>query len=97
MLSFYHYRLIFWTDWGSTPKIERSSMDGGDRMIVANTSLFWPNGLTLDYAANKIYWADAKHHAIESANLDGTSRRTVIDQGIMKVAIITTIMCLIYV
>ncbi|KAL4225514.1 Low-density lipoprotein receptor-related protein 4 [Mactra antiquata] len=73
---------IFWTDWGSTPKIERSSMDGQSRLVIANTSLFWPNGLTLDYAAEKLYWADAKHHVIECSNYDGTQRRTVINQGL---------------
>ena len=72
---------MFWTDWGSTPRIERCSMDGADRRIIADSSLFWPNGLTIDYASNKIYWADAKHHVIECANLDGSVRRTVIDQG----------------
>ena len=77
----YHYRTIYWTDWGSTPKIERSYMDGHNRAIIANTSLFWPNGLTVDYAAEKLYWADAKHHVIECSNLDGTHRRTVINQG----------------
>lgn len=73
---------IFWTDWGSIPKIERSSMDGQERSVIANTSLFWPNGLTLDYAAGKLYWADAKHHVIECSNLDGSHRRTVINQGL---------------
>ena len=56
-------------------------MDGKDRLTVADTSLFWPNGLTVDYAASRLYWADAKHHVIECANLDGTNRKTVIDHG----------------
>ena len=56
-------------------------MDGSLRLILANTSLFWPNGLTLDYAAERIYWADAKHHVIESSSLEGLQRRTVISQG----------------
>ena len=56
-------------------------MDGKDRLIVAETSLFWPNGLTVDYAASRLYWADAKHHVIECASLDGTNRKTVIDHG----------------
>ncbi|XP_067654975.1 low-density lipoprotein receptor-related protein 4-like [Haliotis asinina] len=73
---------IFWTDWGSTPKIERASMDGSERMLLANTSLFWPNGLTVDYAAERIYWADAKHHVIECSDLMGKNRRTVISEGL---------------
>ncbi|XP_055996988.1 low-density lipoprotein receptor-related protein 4-like isoform X3 [Ostrea edulis] len=74
--------MIFWTDWGNLPKIERSYMDGSGRSVIANTSLFWPNGLTLDYTTQKLYWADAKHHVIECANLDGSSRRTVINSGL---------------
>ncbi|CAH1786568.1 unnamed protein product [Owenia fusiformis] len=76
--------VIFWTDWGENPapKIERSTMDGRERHTIADRSLFWPNGLTIDYASSKIYWADAKHHVIECAHLDGTNRRVVIDQGL---------------
>lgn len=74
--------LIFWTDWGNTPKIERAGMDGSMRMILVNTSLHWPNGMTVDYAAERLYWADAKHHVIECAHLDGTNRKTVISEGL---------------
>ncbi|XP_025087886.1 low-density lipoprotein receptor-related protein 4-like isoform X3 [Pomacea canaliculata] len=73
---------LFWTDWGNTPKIERAGMDGSLRTVIANTSVFWPNGLTLDYASERLYWADAKHHVIESAALDGSNRRIVINQGL---------------
>ena len=58
-------------------------MDGGQRALIADKSLFWPNGLTVDYAANKLYWADAKHHVIECSNLDGTQRKTVLDKGML--------------
>ena len=57
-------------------------MDGKTRSIVANSSLFWPNGLTIDYANDKLYWVDAKHHVIEYANFDGSGRRTVISKGL---------------
>ena len=56
-------------------------MDGGNRQVIADTRLYWPNGLTLDYTNNKLYWVDAKHHIIESANLDGSNRKAVISQG----------------
>ena len=82
-------RMIFWTDWGQVPKIERSYMDGSGRSVIADTSLFWPNGLTLDYATDKLYWADAKHHVIECSNLDGSSRRTVINTGNVIIQVLT--------
>ncbi len=74
---------MYWTDWGSTPKIESATMDGKDRQVIADTRLYWPNGLTLDYTNNKLYWVDAKHHIIESANLDGSNRKAVISQGLL--------------
>lgn len=46
-----------------------------------DASLFWPNGLTIDYASDRIFWADAKHHQLESADLDGSNRKKVIETG----------------
>jgi len=57
-------------------------MDGSGRLVVVNTRLYWPNGLTLDYAADKLYWVDAKHHVIECAGLDGSQRSIVLDRGL---------------
>lgn len=56
-------------------------MDGSNRRIIADTHLFWPNGLTIDYAGHRMYWVDAKHHVIERADLDGRNRKAVISQG----------------
>lgn len=52
-------------------------MDGSERMALITEGIFWPNALTIDYSASRIYWADAKHHVIESANFDGTNRKKV--------------------
>lgn len=56
-------------------------MDGSDRMVLINDSIEWPNGLTVDYTADRIYWTDAGFHVIESAHLDGKDRK-VIKQGL---------------
>lgn len=41
--------MIYWTDWGKEPKIERATMDGGNRSIVINLQNdSWPNGIALD-------------------------------------------------
>lgn len=52
-------------------------MDGSNRKSIVTESVFWPNGLTLDYTMNRIYWADAKHHVIESATFEGADRKKV--------------------
>ena len=43
--------LMFWTDWGEYPKIERIGMNGdpNTRAILKDRNIAWPNGLTLDY------------------------------------------------
>lgn len=66
------------------PRIEYANMDGSNRKIIADTHLFWPNGLTIDYASHRMYWVDAKHHVIERADLDGKNRKAVISQGKKK-------------
>lgn len=47
---------MFWTDWGSTPKIERAGMDGTHRQTVVSFDVKWPNGLTLDLVRKRVYW-----------------------------------------
>ncbi|KAG8234142.1 hypothetical protein J437_LFUL007508, partial [Ladona fulva] len=74
--------LLFWTDWGPNPKIERAEMDGSNRQSIIKESVFWPNGLTVDYTVDRIYWADAKHHVIESAGFDGSGRRKIISKSL---------------
>ena len=71
-------RLMFWTDWGIHPKIERASMDGKGRTILHEKHLFWPNALTIDFPTHALYWADAKLRVIESSHIDGSGRRLVI-------------------
>lgn len=65
---------MYWTDWGEIPKIERAGMDGTNRSMIVDKDIYWPNGLTLDYDQQKLYWADAKHNFIHRCNLDGSSR-----------------------
>ena len=66
---------MYWTDWGSPAKIERASMDGSSRTVLHNTSLVWPNALTLDYDTQTLYWMDAFLNKLESSGLDGSNRR----------------------
>ena len=70
---------MFWTDWGKQPKIERAGLDGSLRVTLVNTSVAWPNGITIDFHDKKVYWADARLDKIEEMNLDGRNRRMVLD------------------
>lgn len=78
------YRLLFWTDWGETPKIERAGMDGdpATRKIIVKDNIFWPNGITVDYNNNLIYWVDANLHFIDVMDLNGDKRKRIVKGGL---------------
>ena len=76
---------MYWTDCGKHPKIERAGLDGSQRVTLVDTSVAWPNGITIDYHKKKIYWADAKLDKIEVMNLDGSNRRLVLDDKLPHV------------
>lgn len=62
---------------GSNPKIERAYLDGSGRKVVVGEGIHWPNGITLDYPTETLYWVDAKQHVIEAAHINGSHRRLV--------------------
>lgn len=65
---------MYWTDYGSPAKIERASMDGTSRMVLHNTTLTAPSGLTVDYATQTIYWIDYTLDRLEMSNTNGSNR-----------------------
>lgn len=69
---------MFWTDWGTTPKIERAGMDGSHRQTIVTYEVKWPNGLTLDLVKKRVYWVDAKLNVISSCNYNGSGRRVIL-------------------
>ena len=73
--------MLYWTDWGSSPKIEQAAMDGSSRRSVVRGSLGWPNGLTIDQSTNRLYWADAKLDKIEFSDLNGGNRQLVLSSA----------------
>ena len=38
----------------------------------------WPNGITLDFEAERIYWIDARSDSVNTANYDGSDHRVVL-------------------
>ncbi|XP_070199995.1 low-density lipoprotein receptor-related protein 4-like isoform X2 [Littorina saxatilis] len=73
--------LMFWTDWGTIAKIERAFLDGTHRKVLVNTHLGFPNALSIDYEAERLYWVDAKLDKIETSDLDGEHRQTLLQQA----------------
>lgn len=73
---------MYWTDWEEDPKdsrrgrLERAWMDGSHRDIfVTSKTVLWPNGLSLDIPAGRLYWVDAFYDRIETILLNGTDRK----------------------
>lgn len=71
-------RWLFWTDWGENPRVERIGMDGTNRSTIISTKIYWPNGLTLDTANKRVYFADSKLDYIDFCYYNGTGRQQVI-------------------
>ncbi|KAF7989294.1 hypothetical protein HCN44_007968 [Aphidius gifuensis] len=71
-------RWLFWTDWGENPRIERIGMDGTNRSTIISTKIYWPNGLALDTANKRIYFADSKLDFIDTCRYDGSQRIQVL-------------------
>ena len=71
-------RWLFWTDWGENPRIERVGMDGTLRETIINNKIYWPNGLTLDIATKRVYFADSKLDFIDFCYYNGTGRQQVL-------------------
>ena len=65
---------MFWTDWGSAPKIEKATLTGGQRVALVTWNLQWPNGIELDRGNKRIYWVDGGIDRIESVNYQGNNR-----------------------
>uniref|UniRef100_A0A8C6YKS8 EGF-like domain-containing protein n=1 Tax=Nothoprocta perdicaria TaxID=30464 RepID=A0A8C6YKS8_NOTPE len=66
---------LFWTEWGQYPRIERSRLDGTERMVLVNVSISWPNGISVDY---ELYWCDARTDKIERIDLESGENREVV-------------------
>lgn len=64
---------LFWSDWQmDAPSISRARLDGGDVLVLfQRPKVFWPNGITIDYEAERIYWIDARLDYIGRSDFDG--------------------------
>lgn len=72
--------LLFWSDVGKEPMIVRSSLAGSQYEKIITTDIKWPNGLTIDFEKDKLYWADAYYDKIETCDFDGNYRQVLIKQ-----------------
>lgn len=75
---------VYWTDLlGRT--ISRASMaSGAEPEVLINTKLMSPEGLALDAQRRLMFWVDSNQDLIESADLDGSRRRTLFNSDLVN-------------
>ncbi|CAH1397949.1 unnamed protein product [Nezara viridula] len=68
---------IFFSEWDRPANISRAFTDGSNLIVFRNVTLGWPNGLSVDFSRNRLYWCDALLDHVQHSNLDGTDVITV--------------------
>ncbi|XP_061884070.1 low-density lipoprotein receptor-related protein 8-like [Entelurus aequoreus] len=73
--------LLFWAECGSSPRIERVSLDVEHRLTLVNSLIRQPVALSLDTPRQLLYWLDQGMRSISRVNLDGRHRKTVVESN----------------
>jgi hypothetical protein len=76
-LLVWFFRYIFFSEWDRPANISRAHTDGSNLMVFRNVTLGWPNGLSVDFETDRLYWCDALLDHVQHSNLEGTDVRTV--------------------
>lgn len=70
---------IFWTDWApGNASVNRANLDGSNVKQLFHTRVEWPNGITIDHIAERIYWVDARQDYIGSSDYEGNGFKKII-------------------
>lgn len=79
-------RYMFWTDWvAGAPSINRANLDGSNPVsLFTKPTVEWPNGITVDFIAERIYWVDAKEDYIASADFYGNMFKKIIEHDVSR-------------
>lgn len=52
------------------------------KILFGKSVVGWPNGITVDFETEKIFWADAKLDYIASSDLDGKNLNKIISESV---------------
>lgn len=73
---------IYWVNSNNTnPSIEKSNLDGSNRVTVIKEDLYEPLAVAIDHSNKKLYWiddAEGLRIKIERSNLDGSERELLV-------------------
>ncbi|KAK2908004.1 low-density lipoprotein receptor-like isoform X2 [Channa argus] len=73
--------LLFWAQCGSSPKIEKASLDGKSRTPLVTSLIRHPVALSLDVPRQLLYWVDQTMRSISRINFEGHARKTVVESN----------------
>ncbi|KAJ8687024.1 hypothetical protein QAD02_022818 [Eretmocerus hayati] len=70
---------MFWTDWApGNASVNRANLDGTNVKHLHRNIVEWPNGITIDHIAERIYWVDARQDYIGSSDFEGQYFKRII-------------------
>ncbi|XP_016840986.1 sortilin-related receptor, L(DLR class) A repeats-containing-like isoform X2 [Nasonia vitripennis] len=70
---------MFWTDWApGNASVNRANLDGTNVKQLFHNRVEWPNGITIDHIAERIYWVDARQDYIGSSDFEGNGFKKII-------------------
>nr|XP_043905348.1 nidogen-2 isoform X2 [Solea senegalensis] len=75
---------VYWTDLSARTISRALLAPGAEPEILINTNLVSPEGLAVDTKRRLMFWVDSTPDVIESANLDGSGRKTLFDTDLVN-------------
>lgn len=78
------------TDVGLQPSVEKASLEGDQRVVIANTDLLSPSGLAIDFTEERLFWCDQRRGVVESIALDGSDRRVLLGKQVGEACVTHT-------
>lgn len=68
---------VFFSEWDRPANISRAYTDGTNLTVFKNLTLGWPNGLSIDFETDRLYWCDALLDHVQHSKLDGSDLKTI--------------------
>jgi len=82
---------LYYTDWAEKAAcVGRALLDGSNHTVILSSlnnnpnnqiQIKWPNGITVDTVAERVYWAEAQLDFIASINLEGGDFKKIVSMS----------------
>ena len=68
---------IYWNEYTAKSLKKASLSNPSDVTVLVSSNISFPEGLTLDWIHQRLYWVDDGKNTVEVVNTDGTDRRVL--------------------